>query len=40
VFDAMRTETHVFTNAYAAAEDVDLRVDGRMMAVTLQIQLV
>jgi predicted permease len=35
VFDAMRAETHVFTNAYAAVEDIDLRVDGRMMAVTL-----
>jgi predicted permease len=35
VFDAMRTDTHVFTNAYAAVADIDLRVDGRMMAVTL-----
>jgi predicted permease len=35
VFDAMRTETDVFTNAYAAVADIDLRVDGRTMAVTL-----
>jgi predicted permease len=33
-FDAMRRETSVFTDAYAAA-NTDLRVDGRMMAVTL-----
>ena len=35
VFDAMRSETDVFTDAYAAVDDVDLRVDGRMMAVAL-----
>jgi predicted permease len=34
-FEAMRTETHVFTNAYAAVPDINLRVDGRMMGVTL-----
>jgi predicted permease len=35
VFDAMRSETSVFTDAYAAVSEIDLRVDGRMMAVTL-----
>src|SRR5919106_1427543 len=35
VFDAMRSETSVFTDAYAAVPGIDLRVDGRMMAVTL-----
>lgn len=34
-FEAMRTETSVFTGAYAALPDIDLRVDGRVMAVTL-----
>ena len=34
-FDALRTETSVFTDAYAALPDIDLRVDGRVMAVTL-----
>lgn len=34
-FEAMRTETSVFTDAYAALPDIDLRVDGRVMAVTL-----
>ena len=34
-FEAMRRETSVFTDAYAALPDIDLRVDGRMMAVTL-----
>jgi predicted permease len=34
-FEALRRETSVFTDAYAALPDVDLRVDGRMMAVTL-----
>ena len=34
-FEALRTETNVFTDAYAALPDIDLRVDGRMMAVTL-----
>ena len=35
VFDAMRAETSVFTDAYAAVPAIDLRVDGRMMGVTL-----
>jgi predicted permease len=35
VFDAMRTETSVFSDAYASVGNLDLRVDGRMMAVTL-----
>ncbi len=35
VFEAMRSETAVFTDAYAAVDGIDLRVDGRMMAVTL-----
>ena len=35
VFDAMRSETSVFTDSYAAVDEIDLRVDGRMMAVTL-----
>jgi len=34
-FDALRRETRVFTDAYAAVHDIDLRVDGRMMAATL-----
>jgi predicted permease len=34
-FEALRAETNVFTDAYAALSDIDLRVDGRMMAVTL-----
>jgi hypothetical protein len=34
-FDALRRETHVFTDAYAALPDIDLRVDGQMMAVVL-----
>ena len=34
-FEALRTETSVFTDAYAEVSDIDLRVDGRMMAVTL-----
>jgi len=34
LFDAMRSEISVFTDVYAAVE-TDLRVDGRMMAVTL-----
>lgn len=35
LFDAMRSETRVFTDAFARTTDIDLRVDGRMMAVTL-----
>ena len=34
-FDALRTGTNVFTDVYAAVSDVDLRIDGRTMAVTL-----
>src|SRR5688572_23525584 len=34
-FDALRSETNVFTEAYAKLNDVDLRVDGRMMSVNL-----
>ena len=34
-FEALRRDTSVFTDAYAALPDIDLRVDGRMMAVTL-----
>ena len=34
-FEALRSETNVFTEAYAKLNDVDLRVDGRMMAVNL-----
>jgi predicted permease len=34
-FEALRTDTRVFIDAYAALHDVDVRVDGQMMAVTL-----
>ena len=34
-FEALRRETSVFTDAYATLADIDLRVDGQMMAVTL-----
>src|SRR6185503_14465716 len=34
-FEALRRETRIFTDAYAALHDIDLRVDGRVMAVTL-----
>ena len=34
-FEALRRETSVFTDAYAAVSDIDLRVDGRMMAASL-----
>ena len=34
-FDALRRETSVFTDVYANVGDIDLRVDGRMMAATL-----
>jgi predicted permease len=34
-WEALRRETSVFTDAYAAVPDVDLRVDGRTVAVTL-----
>ena len=35
MFEAMRAETRVFTDAYAGVSNIDLRVDGRVMAVTL-----
>jgi predicted permease len=35
VYDAMQAETSVFTDAYATESNIDLRVDGRMMAVSL-----
>ncbi|MEO5742557.1 MAG: ABC transporter permease [Vicinamibacterales bacterium] len=34
-FEALRAETNVFSDAYAAVNEIDLRVDGRMMAVNL-----
>ncbi len=34
-FEALRRETSVFTDAYAVVNDIDLRVDGRMMAASL-----
>src|SRR6185295_4618382 len=34
-FEAMRTETRVFTGVYAAVPGIGLRVDGRMMGATL-----
>jgi predicted permease len=34
-FEAMRTDTHVFSDAYATVPEIDLHVDGRRMAVTL-----
>src|SRR5262245_4481465 len=34
-FEALRSETNVFTEAYAALNGVVLRVDGRVMAVNL-----
>jgi predicted permease len=33
-FDALRRETNVFTDAYAAVSDVDSRLDGRRMSGT------
>jgi predicted permease len=35
MFDAMRADTHVFTDAYATVLGINLYVDGRRMAVTL-----
>ena len=35
MFDAMRADTRVFTDAYATVANIDLHVDGRRMAVTL-----
>jgi predicted permease len=34
-FEALRTETSVFADAYAEIADIDTRIDGRMMAGTL-----
>jgi putative ABC transport system permease protein len=34
-FEALRTETDVFTDVYAALGDIDVRVDGRMMSAAL-----
>jgi predicted permease len=34
-FERLRRETDVFSDAYAAVPDIDLRVDGRVMAATL-----
>jgi predicted permease len=34
-FEALREETSVFSGAYAAVNELDLRVDGRIMAVNL-----
>ena len=34
-FDALRKETHVFTDAYAAVPELDVRVAGQTMAATL-----
>jgi predicted permease len=34
-FDALRSDINIFTDAYAEWADIDLRVDGRTMAVTL-----
>ena len=35
MFDALRANTRVFTDAYATVPGIDLHVDGRRMAVTL-----
>src|SRR5690349_16291503 len=35
MFEAMRSGTHVFADAYATVPGVDLHLDGRTMAVTL-----
>ena len=34
-FEALRSETSVFADAYAELADIDSRIDGRMMAGTL-----
>ena len=34
-FEALRKETRVFTDAYVSLHDIDLRVDGQVMSVTL-----
>jgi hypothetical protein len=35
MLDAMRADTHVFTDAFATVTNIDLHVNGRTMAVTL-----
>jgi predicted permease len=35
LFDALRADTDVFTDAYATVPEIDLHVDGRTLAVTL-----
>ncbi|HJR58636.1 MAG TPA: ABC transporter permease [Vicinamibacterales bacterium] len=35
MFDAMRADTHVFTDVYATVPEIDLHVNGRRMAITL-----
>jgi predicted permease len=35
MFDAMQVETDAFTDAYATATNIDVRISGRMMAATL-----
>src|SRR5262249_11726300 len=35
MFDAMRADTHVFTDAYATVPSIDIHFDGRRMAATL-----
>jgi len=35
MFETMRADTHVFTDAYASVPDIEFRVDGRTMAATL-----
>src|SRR4029079_14574780 len=34
-YEALRRETSVFADAYAELPDIDARIDGRMMSVTL-----
>jgi len=34
-FEALRSATHVFSDAYATVTEVDLRVDGRVMDISL-----
>lgn len=34
-FEAMQRETHVFSGMYAELADIDTRVDGQLMAITL-----
>src|SRR5436189_93330 len=34
-YEALRRETHVFTDAFAMLPDIDTRIEGRMMSSTL-----